>query len=248
MRSRPALPRTRFARAHATGSDWRSLGDVLLEQRADRPDGRLAFIYADHSLAGDGDRILDYLRSHTGIPHWVGTVGLGLCSTGRETYEEAAAAVLVTDWDEDDFRVLPSIDQDPAAALASNADWRTRTLATFAVTHGDPGNAHTPELIAALANGLEGGYLVGGLTSSGSYYYQLAAAISEGPLSGVGFSAPVPGVSGLGRGCAPHGAGASLPPRRAGRCPLWNERRSDMRHLHAVGAAHHQTNRFNRQL
>ena len=196
----------RFAHAHATGSDWRSICDSLLEQLADRqPDkhwGRLAFIYADHSLAGDGDRILDYLRNHTGIPHWVGTVGLGLCSTGRETYEEAAIAVLVTDWDEDDFRVLPGIDQDPGAALAANADWRTRTLATFAVTHGDPGNAHTPELIEALAQGLEGGYLVGGLTSSEGLQAQFADTVTGGGISGVLLSGKLKLATGLSQGCS----------------------------------------------
>ena len=36
----------------------------------------------------DIDRMLDYLRGRSGIAHWVGCVGMGLCSSGRETYAE----------------------------------------------------------------------------------------------------------------------------------------------------------------
>lgn len=196
----------RFPYAHATGSDWRSICDHLLEQLADRqPDqdwGRLAFIYADHSLAADSDRILDFLRGHTDIPHWVGTVGLGLCSTGRETYEEPAIAVLVTDWDEADFRVLPSITENPAEALAATADWRARTLAYFAVIHGDPSNEHAPELLEALSNDLEGGFLVGGLTSSEGLQVQYADTVTGGGVSGVLLSGKLKLATGLSQGCS----------------------------------------------
>lgn len=193
---------TRFAHAHATGSDWRSICDSLLEQLAQRPAGRLAFIYADHSLADDGERILDYLRSHTGIPHWVGTVGLGICSTGRETYEEPAIAVLITDWTADDFRVLPSITDGTEDVLAATADWRSREQAYFAVTHGDPSNPATPELVESLAQGLEGGFLVGGLTSSEALLAQFADRVTAGGLSGVLLSGRLKIATGLSQGCS----------------------------------------------
>jgi small ligand-binding sensory domain FIST len=193
---------SRFSHAHATGSDWRSICDTLLGQLPSRPEGCLAFLYADHSLAADGDRVLDYLRSHTGIPHWVGTVGTGVCSTGRESYQEAAIAVLVTDWSEEDFRVIPGIGESPTGFLAATHAWRTRTLASIAVVHGAPGNPRTPELIEALATGLEGGFLVGGLTSSEGLQAQFADRVSDGSLSGVLLSGRLQITTGLSQGCS----------------------------------------------
>jgi small ligand-binding sensory domain FIST len=194
---------TRFAHAHAAGSDWRSICDSLLEQLADRPDvGHLAFLYADHSLAADGDRIIDYLRSHSGVPHWVGTVGLAVCSTGWESYEEPAAAVLVTDWAEDDFRVLPGCSENPAEMLEAIADWRARDPGYFAVTHGDPSNPNTPELIETLANELQGGFLVGGLTSSEGIQAQFADQVTGGGISGVLLSGRLKIATGLSQGCS----------------------------------------------
>jgi small ligand-binding sensory domain FIST len=193
---------SRFGHAHATGSDWRSICDDLLAQLTGRPDGRLAFLYADHGLATDGDRIIDYLRSHTGIPHWVGTVGLGICSTGRESYEEAAIAVLVTDWAEQDFRIIPGLTDEPTEFLAATCDWRAHHLASVAVVHADPGNPATPQLIGSLAEGLEGGFLVGGLTSSEGLQAQFADRVTGGGLSGVLLSGRLKVTTGLSQGCA----------------------------------------------
>lgn len=191
-----------FHLAHATGSDWHSICNDLLARLPERPAGRLAFLYADHGLAADGDRMLDYLRGHSGIPHWVGSVGMGICSTGRESYDEPAAAVLVSDWSEDDFRIIPGIDQDPADFLAATAAWREASLASIAVVHGDPGNPHTPELVESLAEGLQGGFLVGGLTSSEGLQAQFADQVTGGGLSGVLLSGRLKVVTGLSQGCA----------------------------------------------
>ncbi len=190
----------RFAYAHATGSDWRSICDSVIEQLGPLSDGRLAFLYADQSLATDGDRIIDYLRNHTGVPHWVGTVGLGICSTGRESYEKPAIAAMVTDLGADDFRVLSSGD-DVGASLAPSAAWRTKTLASFAVVHGDPSNPRTPELVEGLADGLQGGYLVGGLTSSENLQVQFADGVTGGGVSGVLLAGHVRVTTGLSQGC-----------------------------------------------
>ena len=199
-----------FAHAHATGSDWRSICDDLLRQLEQRqPDkawGRLAFLYADHSLAADAGRIIDYLRSHSGIPHWVGTVGLGVCSTGYETYEQPAIAVMVTDWQEEDFRLIPIIVDDPASFLDATRDWRYNNLASIAVVHGDPGNQATPQLIESLAAGLEGGFLVGGLTSSQDLHHQFADGVTGGGLSGVLLSGRLKVTTGLSQGCSLIGA------------------------------------------
>ena len=67
---------------------------------------RLAFIYATDANAPHLKAIVDALRLHTGIPHWVGSIGLGICCTGHEFYDEPAVAVMVTDFSEDQFDVF----------------------------------------------------------------------------------------------------------------------------------------------
>ncbi|NNF97120.1 MAG: histidine kinase, partial [Halobacteria archaeon] len=62
-----------------------------------------------------------------------------------------------------------------------------------------------PSLIDTLPEQLGNGYLIGGLTSSDSHYYQIADDIVEGSLSGVVFTDQVQVVTGLSQGCSPIG-------------------------------------------
>ncbi len=193
--------------AHATGADWRSICETLVAQlgsdlSAERPP--LALLYADHSLAADGDRIIDFLRSHTGIRHWVGTVGMGICSTGREVYDQASIAVLVPDLSDGQFLPLPPLVDNESLTefLQASAAWRTRRAASFAIVHGDPHNNQLPRLIDDLAEGLDNGFLVGGLTSSEGLQVQFADRAVGGGLSGVLLAAEVPVATGISQGCA----------------------------------------------
>ena len=54
----------------------------------------LGFVYATDAFADDYADIVEFLRRRTGIAHWVGTVGLGICASGREYLDEPAMAVL----------------------------------------------------------------------------------------------------------------------------------------------------------
>ena len=158
---------------------------------------RLAFIYATDANAPHLKAIIDALRLHTGIPHWVGSIGLGICCTGHEFYDEPAVTVMVTDFSEDQFDVFTDtqklLDSPPVDGLR------------FTVVHGEPRNGQLPQLIAQLPEQMGNGYLVGGLTSASQYYYQLADDITEGRLSGVAFKPSVKVVSGLSQGCSPIG-------------------------------------------
>ena len=58
-----------FSGIHVTGPDWRNLCDQALAGLAEAGGGQLAFLYLADELAGDTDRIVDYLRNHSGIPH-----------------------------------------------------------------------------------------------------------------------------------------------------------------------------------
>jgi small ligand-binding sensory domain FIST len=191
-----------FISAHVTGPDWRDLCDRVLAQIGDATPGQLGFVYLADELGADTDRIVDYLRDHSGVPHWVGCTGMGLCSSGRETYAEQGLCALITPYSSDDFRVIPAFDRDPQEWLDSTREWRERNLASVAVVHGDPASAELPELLAGLSDGLGGGFLVGGVASAENLALQIIDRATGGGLSGVLFSGGVAINTGLSQGCS----------------------------------------------
>jgi len=191
-----------FNSLHITGSHWLELCDRALARISAKKPGRLAFIYIASQLAADTDRILDRLRSHSGIPHWVGCTGTGLCSNGRETYAEAGLSILVTPFGEDDFRIMPASDRAPDEWLSATREWREHKLASVAVVHGDPGTSQLPELLEALADRLQGGFLVGGVASAESLPVQIADRATGNGLSGVLFGGNINISTGLSQGCS----------------------------------------------
>jgi small ligand-binding sensory domain FIST len=197
---------SRFVHAHAGGGNWHALVEHALARLPQaRPGGALGFVYLDHRLAGDCDRVIGALREATGTVHWIGSVGMGVCSTGREEYDEPSLAIMLTDLGDDDFRLLPPIVGSVGELLAATHQWRERSLASVAVVHGDPSNLRLPQLIESLADGLEGGFLVGGLTSSEDLQVQIADQAVEGGLSGALLAGTVPVVTGVTQGCRPIG-------------------------------------------
>jgi small ligand-binding sensory domain FIST len=192
---------TDFHSVHVTGSDWHTLCDAALSELPHPAVGRLAFLYIAAELAGETDRIIDYLRSRTDIPHWVGCVGMGLCGIGRETYDEPALSILLTPFDETDFRIIPPIEADLDDWLAATRTWREQTLASVAIVHGDPASTELPGLLERLSDGLEGGFLVGGIASAESLPLQIADRAVGGGLSGVLMAGSVALSTGLSQGC-----------------------------------------------
>jgi len=190
-----------FTGIHVTGANWRELCDRALQQLGNAGGAQLAFLYLADELAGDTDRIVDYLRAQSGIPHWVGCVGMGLCSSGRETYGEAALSALITPFDAEDFRVIPSLDEDLHEWLEATRVWRERTFASVAIVHGDPTSTRLPELLVELSDGLQGGFLVGGIASAEQLAAQIADRAVGGGLSGVLFGGGVAISTGLSQGC-----------------------------------------------
>lgn len=191
-----------FASIHVSGSSWHDLCDQVLAQTGEASDARLAFIYLSDDLAADTDRIIDYLRNHSGIPHWVGCVGTGLCSNGSETYAGPALSVLITPFNEQDFRIIPLLEDDIGDWLEATREWRQSTLASVAVVHGDPACQQLPDLMVRLGDGLQGGFLIGGLASADQLAVQIADRAVGGGLSGVVFSGRVAISTGLSQGCS----------------------------------------------
>ena len=192
-----------FRSAHVAAEEWRSAVEQAIEQLGDlESEGRLGFVYLTDGFAGAAGEIIDALRAATGVIHWVGTVAGGILSNGIEIYDTPALSLLVSDIDEDLFRVLPGIDRNPAAALSDISEWLKRHHPHFGVVHGDPRNPASAQLINQLAHSLEAGFLVGGVSSgSRNHFIQFADGLTEGGISGVLFSDKVPVATGLSQGC-----------------------------------------------
>lgn len=192
----------RFTHAHVAGDNWLDLCARAAAELGETPPGAaLGFVYLADTLADDLDNILAWLRDRTGITHWTGSVGMGVCSTGRECYEPSLA-VMVTDVAEDELCVIPPASRDLDRFLDTSRAWRERHAGTFAVVHGDPSNPRTPHLVEALADGLGNGFLVGGLTSSNGAQLQAADRAVSGGISGVLLSSAIPVATGLTQGCS----------------------------------------------
>ena len=194
----------RFLLAHARADTCRSVLDACLGQlEAIPPEANLGFVYATDACAGELGSMLRELKTHTGVAHWVGTVGMGICASGQEYYDGPALAVLLGAFAPDSFRMLRSIEDASQPALTQGRSHATDLQ--VAIVHGDPRNNRLPGLIESLPERLGNGYVVGGLTSSTSHYYQIADDITEGQLSGVVFDNKVAIVTGLSQGCTPIG-------------------------------------------
>lgn len=191
-----------FRYGHATASDWREAARSCLAQLGPGP-ASLGFLYVTDVLADHAGDILAHVKRHTGVPHWVGAVGIGICATAREYLDEPAVAVMVGDIDPGAFQVfsgLTTVEEIDGASLKCG-----KAPANFAIVHADPTHRQVPDLVGKLAERVESGFLVGGLTSSRRQNLQIADGISEGGLSGVSFSDAVTVATRLTQGCTPIG-------------------------------------------
>ena len=199
----------RFACAHAEASDWRAA--VQQCSAGVSGAGNLGFLYVTDFIADHVPEILAYLREHSGVQHWVGTVGIGVCASGTEYLDEPAMVVMAGEFEPDSFTVFSGVHtKRDARALPLRCG---ESDASFAIVHADPGTRDIPEIIEELAGRVDSGFLVGGLTSSRSRNLQIADSVSEGGISGVAFSDSVVIATRLTQGCTPMG-----PKHRITRC------------------------------
>lgn len=188
-----------FKYAHAADADWTHAAQACMNQLGAIPAGAtLGFLYVSDAFAGELDAILAFFRSATAVPHWTGSVGVGVCATGTEYLETPALAVMLGEFGAADFSMLP--------VLRSPQDVETQPLdAYFAVVHGDPANARIQELIEGLSMHVSSGFVVGGLSSSRGETAQISDGVVSGGLSGVLFSERVKLATRLTQGVSPLG-------------------------------------------
>jgi small ligand-binding sensory domain FIST len=194
---------SRFRLGHAGDADWQVAAASCVSQLGAGA-GDLGFVYVTDFFAGALPEIHRYLSRHTGIAHWVGSVGIGICATGTEYFDRPAMVVLSGDFPPESFRVFGM-----RSGLLSAAELRCGTApASIAVVHGDPMHADIAQQIQQVAARTESGFLVGGLSSS---RHRGCAVLADGPagapLSGVAFSDSVTVATRLTQGCSPVHAG-----------------------------------------
>lgn len=196
------MPSFRYGHANTNTSDWREAAKSCLAQLGQGP-GSLGFLYATDLLADQLGDIVELFRSATGVPHWVGTVGIGVCANGQEYLDEPAIAAMVGDFEPGTFNVFSGVarpaDVEQLALKCGGA------AANFAIVHADPQNRDIVDLVSKLAGKVESGFLVGGLTSSRRQNVQVADGTTEGGISGVSFADSVAVATRLTQGCSPIG-------------------------------------------
>jgi small ligand-binding sensory domain FIST len=201
---------TSFKVVHSAAEDWAQAAKNCADGLCHNGEAfTLGLIYVTDSLAEDLPSILTYLRQKTGIEHWVGSVGMGICaiaSDGQygsaEYFGQTAVAVMAMALPTDAFQVLPTIENEVAELPGKTLDWIDDSGSFFGVVHGDPANALVPSLIEELT-ARTSGFLVGGLTSSITQSYQVAERVTGGGLSGVMFAPALEVVTCLSQGCVP---------------------------------------------
>ncbi len=197
---------TGFSFGYATGDGWRDAAEQCLTALGGPPEGgNLGILYVTDALAEHMGEVLDLFRESTGIAHWVGSVGIGICATGVEYYERPAVVAMVAELPDDSFRVFSSIRKDLDDFTAHNGDWMETHQPLLGLVHADPSNPLIESLVKQLAACTVSGFLVGGLASSRDGVHLYADGVTQGGLTGVFFSQEVGVITRLSQGCAPIG-------------------------------------------
>jgi len=188
-----------FRYAHATHAEWTQAAQACMHQLGAIPStATLGFLYVTDAWVGELEAILAFFKSTTGVSHWTGSVGVGICATGVEYLEQPAMAVMLGEFVASDFSMLPLL-RTPQDVEALPLD------GYFALVHGDPANNRMQELIEGLGARVTSGFVVGGLSSSGSENAQICDGVVSGGLSGVLFSERVRLATRLTQGVSPLG-------------------------------------------
>lgn len=220
----------RFRSMAAQAHDWRTAAMICAEAVAPVDHAALGLVYVTEAVATHLPEVVSLLSATTGVRHWAGTIGAGVCGTNEEFFSGAAVSILILPLEEDDWTFLPSLRQPEDVADAIPEDWMQTARPLVGLVHGDPRNEAIPGIIELLPEAIDS-YLVGGLTvlpdslshlgtkGLGSVGGHIAGTlvpdhhgeqpgfetITGGGLSGVLFGANVPVVVGLSQGCQPIG-------------------------------------------
>lgn len=192
-----------FRYGHSDETHWEdAVASCLAQLGENSPAANLGFVYVSDRMVSHLDEIVARLKQLTGVAHWVGSSGIGICCTDQEYLDQTAVAVMLGAFPAGSFRVMPTLRtvEEVRTALAAGDG-----QPYFGIVHADPENPQVPELITEFAARMESGFVVGGITSSRSLHLQVADEVTHGGLSGVVFSAQVGVSTRLTQGVSPLG-------------------------------------------
>ncbi|MBM3601348.1 MAG: histidine kinase [Alphaproteobacteria bacterium] len=197
---------TEFRHGHSGASSWDEAVTECVAALRPLPEGaNLGFVYATDAFAQNLPAIVGQLKRATNVGDWVGTVGIGVCASGREYFDGPGLAVMVGAFPEGSFHVVPTIKSEIGQFHADSRSWIAQAEPQLGIIHADPRNERVPGLIGDLA-ATSRSFLVGGLTSSRGQYWQVAGdGAAEGGISGVLIAGAVPVATALSQGCSPVG-------------------------------------------
>jgi small ligand-binding sensory domain FIST len=192
-----------FKHARSASSQWQEATQDCLSQIGEVPAAaNLGFIYVTDYFAEHVQEILSKLQAATGIVHWVGSTGIGICSTGQEDHNHPALVMMLGEFPAKSFHVFPTIRRlDEIHDVVAMGE----KVAYFGIVHGDPQNQHIGSLLEQFAASMESGFVVGGLTSSRTKNIQVADGMTHGGISGVVFTDEVALTTRLTQGVSPIG-------------------------------------------
>jgi len=188
-----------FLQALATHPDWRLALAMVQPQLQAQQQARapyaptLGWVYLTDHYAAQAEALLAELQRHWPGVSWVGAVGIGVCASGVEYFDEPALTVMLGELPRAQFRVFSGAK--PLAGFAAHV----------AQVHADPNTPDLADLIADMSDRTTSGYLFGGLASARNRTLHIADGVLRGGLSGVAFGAEVALVSRVTQGCQPVG-------------------------------------------
>jgi len=128
------------------------LNDCLNQLGSIPPEANFGFLYISDHLADQAEEILNRLKQITDINYWVGSVGMAILASQNEYYDQPAMAIMLADFNEADFHILPNFTIDTAALSGELADWCGANDFNVGLLHADPENPGTQALLARLSN------------------------------------------------------------------------------------------------
>lgn len=193
-----------FLAAHALDPDWRQAARTLARDlRTAGPAHRLGILYVSDAHADALVETRDLLRAETGVPDWIGTVGLGVCGGAQEFFDAPAMAAMLLPVPADAFRLFAGV-EDATAVAEADRSW-LQDMPPLVILHADPRTPRLGGLVEGLA-AATGGFLVGGLTASRGAQRQLAGSVADSGVSGAILALDrVPALTALTQGCTPLG-------------------------------------------
>ena len=191
-----------FVVASASGNDSDELvANLFAKTKQAAYSANFGFLYVTETLATNLDEILQKIRQQFDVQDWIGTVGVGVCCTGREIYDQPAAVIMLANLQNYQLFETSSSGSnisDDLVELKSKIE-----NPSLAVIHGNPMQAKFPQVFQDLCTYMSDTFFVGGLSSSNNIAPQVLNQVTESTISGVVFQDSSHMVVAHTQGCTP---------------------------------------------